>query len=69
MLATENFHKNCMELISYRNKWRDDCVNGLFNHLETVLIILTKKMGSHECENRHDVVKNTVLIKGDYWRE
>ena len=45
----------------YYNERRDDCVNGLGNHLETVLVILVKKMCSHECEYWHDVVKNTVL--------
>lgn len=47
--------------IMYRNEWRYDCVNGLGNHLETVLVILMEEMGTHEGEDWHDVVKYTIL--------
>ena len=45
----------------YRNKWWDDSVNSLGDHLKTVLVVLMQEMGTHESEDWHDIMENTIL--------
>lgn len=42
-------------------KSRDDRLNSLIDDLEAVSIIQSHDVGTHECEDGHDVVKNLLL--------
>lgn len=46
---------------AYLNKCWNDHFHSLANNLKTVSIIQAHDIGSHECKNRHDIVKNFIL--------